>query len=151
MWCDTVGHDYPAALRAAVDAFGADRLVLGSDFPYLDGDEYRGAIKHISGPGLADGVPELVLDHNAAALVPFKPAADGLRLDRVPTARDAISLEEYQRTDGTVVASQCVSVTDCSAGSGRCRISVRLSALPLQAESFPGRGCPLWTLASSAR
>lgn len=65
IWFDTVGHNYPPALRAAVDAYGADRLVLGSDFPYLDGDEYRGAVNHINESGLADGAAELILDHTA--------------------------------------------------------------------------------------
>ena len=34
MWYDTGGHGHPPALRCAVDSFGADRLVLGTDFPY---------------------------------------------------------------------------------------------------------------------
>ena len=69
MWYDTVSHNYAPALRAAVDAFGADRLLLGSDFPYLDGDEYRAAVTHISASGLADGVAEQILDQNATQVV----------------------------------------------------------------------------------
>ena len=32
---DTVGHGSRAALRCAVDAFGSDRVVPGSDYPVL--------------------------------------------------------------------------------------------------------------------
>jgi hypothetical protein len=38
MWYDTVGHGHVPALRCAVDSFGADRLLLGTDFPYEAGD-----------------------------------------------------------------------------------------------------------------
>jgi hypothetical protein len=33
MWYDTVGHGHAPALRCAVESFGADRLLLGTDFP----------------------------------------------------------------------------------------------------------------------
>ena len=38
MWYDTVSHGHAPAIRAAVDSLGADRLVLGTDFPYQSGD-----------------------------------------------------------------------------------------------------------------
>jgi len=38
MWYDTVGHGHVPALRCAAESFGADRLVLGTDFPYEAGD-----------------------------------------------------------------------------------------------------------------
>ena len=41
MWYDTVGHFHIPALRCACESFGADRLVLGTDFPYLAGEGYR--------------------------------------------------------------------------------------------------------------
>jgi len=37
MWYDTVGHGHVPALRCAIDSFGADRLLLGTDFPYENG------------------------------------------------------------------------------------------------------------------
>jgi 6-methylsalicylate decarboxylase len=37
MWYDTVGHGHLPALRCAIDSFGADRLLLGTDFPYETG------------------------------------------------------------------------------------------------------------------
>jgi len=33
MWYDTVGHGHVPALRCAIDSLGADRLLLGTDFP----------------------------------------------------------------------------------------------------------------------
>lgn len=34
-WYDTVSHGSKAALACAIDAFGDDRIVMGSDFPFL--------------------------------------------------------------------------------------------------------------------
>jgi aminocarboxymuconate-semialdehyde decarboxylase len=67
MWFDTVGHNHAPALRAAVDTFGADRLVLGTDFPYQAGEEYQAAVDYISRELDADEAHE-ILDINAAAL-----------------------------------------------------------------------------------
>ena len=67
MWFDTVGHDHAPALRAAVDSFGADRLVLGTDFPYQD---YQAAIDYV-GRTLSAEDATTILDANAAALFEF--------------------------------------------------------------------------------
>jgi predicted TIM-barrel fold metal-dependent hydrolase len=67
LWYDTVGHAHVPAVRAAAETLGADRLVLGTDFPYENGDLFRSAVSYIR-EGLgedADGV----LDRNAAALL----------------------------------------------------------------------------------
>ncbi|AYF79218.1 amidohydrolase [Nocardia yunnanensis] len=68
LWFDTVAHGHIPALRAAAASFGADRLVLGTDFPYQSGDLLRRAITAIQ-----DALPEpdatRVLDHNAALLL----------------------------------------------------------------------------------
>ncbi len=66
MWYGSVGHAHPPALRAAVDSFGADRICLGSDYPYEPGELYNRAIQYISGSGLKSGDAEKILDHNAA-------------------------------------------------------------------------------------
>ncbi len=50
MWYDTVGHGHVTALKCAIDSFGADRLVLGTDFPYENGDTYVHAIDYINDP-----------------------------------------------------------------------------------------------------
>ncbi len=70
MWFDTVGHGHAPALRAAVDTFGADRLVLGTDFPYQANEEYQAAIDYISRE-LDAGQAAEILDTNAAVLFGF--------------------------------------------------------------------------------
>jgi len=70
MWFDTVGHDHAPALRAAVDTFGADRLVLGTDFPYQANAEYQAAIDYIGGTVRAEQATA-ILDTNAAKIFTF--------------------------------------------------------------------------------
>ncbi|HVQ89910.1 MAG TPA: amidohydrolase family protein [Mycobacteriales bacterium] len=67
LWYDTVGHGHVPAVRAAADTFGADRLVLGTDFPYENGDVFRRAVSYLQ-EGLGDDAAG-VLDRNAAALL----------------------------------------------------------------------------------
>jgi 6-methylsalicylate decarboxylase len=69
MWYCSVGHGHPPALRAAVDSMGADRICLGTDFPYEGGDLFDHAIQYISESGLKPGDAEKILDHNAAAVL----------------------------------------------------------------------------------
>lgn len=64
LWYDTVAHGHLPALRAAVDTLGADRLVLGTDFPYQQGNEFREAVTFVA----AAGLPKQVLDETAAKL-----------------------------------------------------------------------------------
>ncbi len=47
MWYDTVGHGHVPALRCAIDSLGADRLLLGTDFPYENGDIFLRAVDYI--------------------------------------------------------------------------------------------------------
>jgi aminocarboxymuconate-semialdehyde decarboxylase len=44
MWYDTVSHCHAPALRCAIDTFGFERILLGTDFPYEDGDTFVRAI-----------------------------------------------------------------------------------------------------------
>jgi predicted TIM-barrel fold metal-dependent hydrolase len=70
MWYDTVCHGSSTALRAGVAALGADRLVLGSDFPYQNGDLYtHGAVGFIREAGLTEDDAHRILDVNAARLL----------------------------------------------------------------------------------
>jgi 6-methylsalicylate decarboxylase len=73
MWYDTVGHDHPPALRAAVDSLGAERLLLGTDFPYQADDLFRAAIGYVGRSGLPPDEVAAVLDHNAGALLGLGP------------------------------------------------------------------------------
>jgi aminocarboxymuconate-semialdehyde decarboxylase len=65
MWYDTVSHAHAPALRCACDSFGADRLLLGTDFPYESGDLFQRAVDYVAQPGLADRDAERILDTNA--------------------------------------------------------------------------------------
>ncbi|WP_030301861.1 amidohydrolase family protein [Streptomyces katrae] len=51
---------------AAAAAFGADRLVLGTDFPYEDGEVFLRAVDCIADAGLTPEETAMILDTNAA-------------------------------------------------------------------------------------
>lgn len=66
---DTVGHGSAAALRCAVDAFGADRIVPGSDYPVLLGFEsYRDTFEYLRHAGLSKSVLQNILTTNVDLL-----------------------------------------------------------------------------------
>ena len=69
MWYDTVGHGHVPALRCAIDSFGADRLLLGTDFPYENGDTFARAIDYINDPQIDPNAARAILDQNAGALL----------------------------------------------------------------------------------
>jgi 6-methylsalicylate decarboxylase len=69
MWYDTVGHGHVPALKCAIDSFGADRLVLGTDFPYENGDTFLRAINYVSDPRIDPSAARAILDQNASAML----------------------------------------------------------------------------------
>jgi predicted TIM-barrel fold metal-dependent hydrolase len=69
MWYDTVGHGHVPALRCAIGSFGADRLLLGTDFPYENGDTFIRAIDYINDPQIDPDAARAILDHNASTLL----------------------------------------------------------------------------------
>lgn len=69
MWYDTVSYSYAPALRCACEAFGADRLLFGNDFPYKQGDEYADGVSYIFDSGLDAAQAENIASKNAAALL----------------------------------------------------------------------------------
>jgi len=71
LWFDTVVHD-ERTLRALVEVAGADRVVLGSDFPFDMGLD--DPVGFVQGAGLADA--DAVLSRTAAALAAGVRGAD---------------------------------------------------------------------------
>lgn len=71
LWFDTV-NSCPAALRCACEAFGADRLMPGTDWPYLAGPKFKRCATCIEEAGLPDKDVEAILDRNAQALLGIK-------------------------------------------------------------------------------
>ncbi|MER7048460.1 amidohydrolase family protein [Streptomyces jumonjinensis] len=69
MWYDSVGHGHVPALRAAVESFGADRILLGTDFPYEAGDLFRTAVAYVEHSGLPPEQVRRILDTNAPAVL----------------------------------------------------------------------------------
>ncbi len=68
MWFDTANFHAPS-LRCAVDTFGGDRILLGSDYPYFQNDLYTRAVEYITSAELAEEVVTDILDENAPALL----------------------------------------------------------------------------------
>ena len=71
MWYDTVNYGDVPSLRLALDVWGADRLVLGSDFPYEAGSAYQLCVDYIRHAGLKQDEVDRILDRNASALLGF--------------------------------------------------------------------------------
>ncbi len=68
LWYDTV-NSYTEALRCACAAFGADRLLLGTDFPYLFGPKLRRCVTYVEEAGFGATDTAAILGGNAAALL----------------------------------------------------------------------------------
>ena len=69
MWYDTVGHGHVPALRCAIDSLGADRLLLGTDFPYENGDIFVRAVDYLHDPQIDTSAAKAILDQNAGLLL----------------------------------------------------------------------------------
>src|SRR5579885_179916 len=68
LWYDTV-NCHPAALRCACESFGADRILLGTDFPYLAGPRFERAVEYIAEAGLSEPEVAGIYGNNAQALL----------------------------------------------------------------------------------
>lgn len=66
LWFDTVVHD-PRSLQWLVEVAGADRVVLGSDFPFDMGLD--DPVAFVAGSGLAPAVVDSILSGNATDLL----------------------------------------------------------------------------------
>ena len=72
-WYDTVCYGSKAAFTCALEAFGADHLVTGSDYPVLqDYEAYKETFAYIERLGLPKADTDKILHHNAQALFGFR-------------------------------------------------------------------------------
>jgi predicted TIM-barrel fold metal-dependent hydrolase len=72
-WYDTVCYASKAAFACALEAFGSDHLVTGSDYPVLqDYEAYRETFAYIERLGLPKAATDKILHHNAQALFGFR-------------------------------------------------------------------------------
>jgi len=71
-WYDTVCYGSKAAFTCALEAFGADHLVTGSDYPVLqDYEAYKETFAYIERLGLPKADTDKILHHNAQKLFGF--------------------------------------------------------------------------------
>jgi 6-methylsalicylate decarboxylase len=76
---DTVAHGSHAALRCAVEAFGYDRLLSGSDYPVLlPFESYADTIGYVRGAGLPEAAVQNILSTNAARVFGSRVEGDQL-------------------------------------------------------------------------
>ncbi len=68
LWYDTVNENIPS-LYCAREAFGADRLLLGTDFPHVHGDRFERCVSYIQQSDLPAEEKTAILDHNAQSLL----------------------------------------------------------------------------------
>jgi predicted TIM-barrel fold metal-dependent hydrolase len=66
-WYDSV-NSHPAALRCAVDTFGFDKIVFGTDYPFWNGAAHRNACAYIEHAGLPADAVAAIADGNARTL-----------------------------------------------------------------------------------
>jgi predicted TIM-barrel fold metal-dependent hydrolase len=64
---DTV-NGFPPALRLACDAFGTDRILFGTDYPFWRDDAHQLAMTYIGEIGLSDAEKHAIFEGNARAL-----------------------------------------------------------------------------------
>jgi predicted TIM-barrel fold metal-dependent hydrolase len=67
-----ITHGIPARypnIKIINSHLGADRLVLGTDFPYENGDVFVRAVGYINDPRIDADAARAILDHNASALL----------------------------------------------------------------------------------
>jgi 6-methylsalicylate decarboxylase len=67
MWFDSV-NEHPTALRCACEAFGVDRLLLGTDWPFLSPEKVQRCVTYVQ-EALPEADANAILDRNAAELL----------------------------------------------------------------------------------
>ena len=101
MWCDTAGHGQVPALRCAIDSLGADRLLLGTDFPYENGDTFVRAVDYINDPQIDTSAARHRIRTQGTRALPTTPSVPRLANHREPVMTDPLgSVAEPPRPPG---------------------------------------------------
>jgi predicted TIM-barrel fold metal-dependent hydrolase len=66
-WYDTV-NGFPPALRLACDAFGTDRILFGTDYPFWRDEAHQLAMTYLHEIGLSDAEKTAIFEGNARGL-----------------------------------------------------------------------------------
>jgi aminocarboxymuconate-semialdehyde decarboxylase len=66
-WYDSV-NGFGPALRCACEVFGADRIVLGSDYPFFRDDDYQWQVDYLASSGLSEADVTAIRDENVRRL-----------------------------------------------------------------------------------
>jgi 6-methylsalicylate decarboxylase len=67
LWFDSV-NSHPSALGCAVETFGEDRILLGTDYPMWRGDFHTRSVEYVTRSGLSAATVERIMRGNARAL-----------------------------------------------------------------------------------
>jgi len=69
MWYDTVGWGNKGALLAAVSTYGEDKIITGSDWPFLlHYESYAQTFRNIAEAGLPQATVDRILNENTQTL-----------------------------------------------------------------------------------
>jgi len=78
LWVDSVNSD-PDALALTIRVLGLDRVLLGTDFPFLPGEMFTAAAGYLDDPRLAPGTAEAIRRDNPEALRVLDPNREETR------------------------------------------------------------------------
>jgi predicted TIM-barrel fold metal-dependent hydrolase len=62
-------NSFGPSLKSAVEVYGSDRILLGTDYPYWEGEYHKLAVEYIEQSGLSERDIAKILDENAAKLL----------------------------------------------------------------------------------
>lgn len=69
LWYDSVVHGSTDALACAIAAYGAERLLLGTDFPYVQGEHFDRSVAFLAEAPVSEAVRAGIYGATAAGLI----------------------------------------------------------------------------------
>ena len=68
LYYDSVNRT-PGAFKFACPLLGSDRIMLGTDFPYVTPEQFKSDVQNVAESGLTQAQIDDILDHNAARVL----------------------------------------------------------------------------------